>query len=227
MAAKRSTSRARRSPAAKKGPKKVHKKSSKKAPKKAPKKASKKASSSGAAPKPKRKKASRKRAASSPPTRVDGQVEQIQRVIDVMVAAGAVEVELEDAGTKLRVRLKEDRPVTMVASAEPRAAVATALEVPGVEAAPAGAAPEAAPTAAVGDVFESPMVGTFYRAPSPDAEPFVKEGDMVTADTVLCIIEAMKVMNEIKAEMDGQIVEITAQSGEPVEFGQPLFTIKS
>ncbi|HEY5752970.1 MAG TPA: acetyl-CoA carboxylase biotin carboxyl carrier protein [Chthoniobacterales bacterium] len=72
----------------------------------------------------------------------------------------------------------------------------------------------------------SPMVGTFYRAPSPEAAAFVGIGDRVTEDTVVCIIEAMKVMNEIKAEVSGVITEVLAENGKPVQFGQPLFKIK-
>jgi acetyl-CoA carboxylase biotin carboxyl carrier protein len=70
------------------------------------------------------------------------------------------------------------------------------------------------------------MVGTFYRAPGPDAAPFVEVGDRITKSTVVCIVEAMKVMNEIKAEADGEILEILVQNGEPVEFGQPLFLVR-
>ena len=72
----------------------------------------------------------------------------------------------------------------------------------------------------------SPMVGTFYRAPSPEAEPYVKEGDYVTEDTVVCIVEAMKLMNEIQAEVKGVIVKILAENGQLVEYGQPLFLVR-
>ena len=72
----------------------------------------------------------------------------------------------------------------------------------------------------------SPMVGTFYRAPSPGAKPFVEEGDIINPGDVVCIIEAMKLMNEIKAEVKGEIVKILVENGEPVEFGQPLFLIR-
>jgi acetyl-CoA carboxylase biotin carboxyl carrier protein len=75
--------------------------------------------------------------------------------------------------------------------------------------------------------FKSPMVGTFYRAPSPEAQAYVTEGERVTPDATLCIIEAMKVMNEIKAESSGEVVDILVENGEAVEFGQPLFLIKS
>jgi acetyl-CoA carboxylase biotin carboxyl carrier protein len=70
------------------------------------------------------------------------------------------------------------------------------------------------------------MVGTFYRAPAPDADPFVDVGDTIGPDTVVCIIEAMKVMNEIKAETSGTVLEVLVENGEPVEFGQPLFLLK-
>ena len=99
--------------------------------------------------------------------------------------------------------------------------------------APAAAAGAEAPEAAAeagpppGTVpFESPMVGTFYRAASPDADPFVSAGTQVNDETVICIIEAMKVMNEIKAETRGEVVEVLVENGEPVEFGQPLFLLK-
>ncbi|SFV68017.1 Biotin carboxyl carrier protein of acetyl-CoA carboxylase [hydrothermal vent metagenome] len=77
-----------------------------------------------------------------------------------------------------------------------------------------------------GDIIKSPMVGTFYRAPSPDAAPFVKEGDKVKKGDTLCIIEAMKIMNELEAEFDCEILEILVENGEPVEFDTPLFRVK-
>ena len=74
--------------------------------------------------------------------------------------------------------------------------------------------------------LESPMVGTFYRAPAPDAAPFVNEGDMVEEGQALCIIEAMKLMNEIEAEVAGEVVKIHPDNGQPVQFGDPIFTIR-
>jgi acetyl-CoA carboxylase biotin carboxyl carrier protein len=82
------------------------------------------------------------------------------------------------------------------------------------------------PPVQVGTPFTSPMVGTFYRASSPEAEPFTQVGASFGPDTTICIIEAMKVMNEIKAETSGRVVQILVQNGEPVEFGQPLFLIQ-
>ena len=93
---------------------------------------------------------------------------------------------------------------------------------------PAAAAPAAAPAVPAAPIktIDSPLVGTFYRAASPDAKPFAQVGDTVNADTVLCIIEAMKVMNEIKAEKSGVIKEILLENGQPVEFGQPMFVLE-
>ncbi|TNE88970.1 MAG: acetyl-CoA carboxylase biotin carboxyl carrier protein, partial [Deltaproteobacteria bacterium] len=101
--------------------------------------------------------------------------------------------------------------------------------------APVAAAPAAAPAPAANapaaddpnlKTIESPMVGTFYRAPNPDADVFVKVGDSVSPGKVLCIVEAMKLMNEIESEVSGTIVEILVENGQPVQFGQPLFKIR-
>ncbi len=157
---------------------------------------------------------------------LDERVAQIQRVIDLMVESGAVEVEMEAGGSRLRVRLKEDVPVPTIL-AQPGAPPAAAPYGAPLVARAAAPAPQAADEVeAEGEIFSSPMVGTLYQAPSPEAEPFVHVGDRVGPDTTLCIIEAMKVMNEIKAEMEGQIAAILVENGEPVEFGQPLFRIK-
>jgi len=140
-----------------------------------------------------------------------------------MVQKDVVEVELEEGSTRWRVRRTEPQTVTYAA---PPAMAMPALAVPHAAPAPShGAAPGAA-AEPQGEVFKSPMLGTFYRAASPEAEAFAKVGDRVTADRTLCIIEAMKVMNEIKAEREFEILEILVKNGEPVEFGQPLFLIR-
>ena len=91
---------------------------------------------------------------------------------------------------------------------------------------PQGAAPEAPPPSErAGHKVLSPMVGTFYRSPSPEAEPFVKIGDTINAGDTLCIIEAMKMMNQIESDVSGKVLAIEAESGEPIEFGQVLFVI--
>ncbi len=93
--------------------------------------------------------------------------------------------------------------------------------------APSAAAPAPAkPAVAEGHEITSPMVGTFYEAASPESPPYIKVGDTVSEETVVCIIEAMKVMNEIKAETKGIVTEVLAQNGKPVQFGQPLFRVK-
>ena len=102
-----------------------------------------------------------------------------------------------------------------------------AVPAPVPAAAPAAPAPSAPAAPALPAVtIDSPLVGTFYRAASPDTPPFVQVGDRVTPDTVLCIIEAMKVMNEVKAEKSGVIKEILIENGQPVEFDQPMFVLE-
>jgi len=197
MAAKRSSkkkSTTKKKPAARKAPAK---------------KAAKKAT--------KRKPAPRKSAA-------DDRLSQLERLVEMMVDKDVVEVELEEAGARWRVRRTEPQAVTYAAAAPmPMAAPAAAAPAAAPAAGDAGAAALAEPE---GEVFKSPMLGTFYSAPSPDAETFVKVGDRVNADTTLCIVEAMKVMNEIKAERDFEVLEVLVKNGEPVEFGQPLFLIR-
>ena len=132
--------------------------------------------------------------------------------------------EMEKDGFKLKLQ-KGAGDQTVFAPAP--VAAPTAPVMPGPAAAPA-----AAPTASEGDRGEalkdivSPMVGTFYRGSSPESPPFVDVGKEVTEETVVCIIEAMKVMNEIKAEAKGVIAEVVAESGKPVQFGQVLFRVR-
>lgn len=130
-----------------------------------------------------------------------------------------LKVELKDCNVSLRRGEKTVAAPVVVAPAP----VAAAPVAP----APAAAAPTAKEEAAApARTIDSPLVGTFYRAASPDADTFVNVGDRVTADTVVAIIEAMKVMNEIKAEKSGVIKEVLVENGQPVEFGQPLFVIE-
>lgn len=208
MAAKRSSkkSKTQKKPAARKAAKKPAKKATaKKAAKKASKPASRKA--------PARAK-----------SKGDDRLSQLERLVEMMVERDVVEVELEEAGARWRVRRTEPQAVAYAAA--PQMALPAPAALPAAVPAAGGAA--AAPAAAEpqGEVFKSPMVGTYYQSPSPDAEPFLKVGDRVNADTTLCIVEAMKVMNEIKAEREFEILEILVKNGEPVEFGQPMFTIR-
>jgi acetyl-CoA carboxylase biotin carboxyl carrier protein len=159
-------------------------------------------------------------------------LKEIKLVIDLMTKNGLSEFELEKGDFKLRVKrgpggewISSTTPVAPAQSTvihhhpAPLAAISAAAP-----AAPAFSAPP--PAAAGGAQIVSPMVGTFYRSPSPDAPPYVEPGQEVNEDTVVCIIEAMKVMNEIKAETRGIIVEVLAQNGKPVEFGKPLFSVR-
>ena len=132
-----------------------------------------------------------------------------------------LKVELKDCNVSLRRGEKTVAAPVVVAPAP----VAAAPAAP-VAAAPAAPAAAQSAAAAPAKTIDSPLVGTFYRAASPDADAFVNVGDRVTADTVIAIIEAMKVMNEIKAEKSGVIKEILVENGQPVEFGQPLFVIE-
>ena len=149
----------------------------------------------------------------------------LKRILKFMEDAGLVEVELEVEGVK--VRLKKSgadvipTPVVSVPSL-PGAAPAAPVAAP----AP-GAAEPAAPAASGALVVKAPMVGTFYRAPSPQSPPFVVAGDTVEEGQTLCLIEAMKLMNEIKAEKAGRIVKILVENGQGVEFDQPLFEFEA
>ena len=146
-------------------------------------------------------------------------IEEIESLARMMSEYDLSEFKIKIEGCNLCIRRgAQETPVVVAAPAAVAAAPAAAP-------AAAEAAPAAAPAAARVSI-DSPLVGTFYRAASPDAAPFVNVGDKVTPDTVVAIIEAMKVMNEIKAEKGGVIKEILVENGLPVEFGQPLFVIE-
>ena len=142
---------------------------------------------------------------------------KIKSLVELMNENALAEVDLEEEGMK--VRLKKFGAGVHVG--------APAVHAAPVPAASAGApAAKPAPTGEKGPSIQSPMVGTFYRAAAPGAKPFVEPGGKVGKDTVVCIIEAMKVMNEIKAECEGTVEEVLVQNGQAVEFGQPLFLLR-
>jgi acetyl-CoA carboxylase biotin carboxyl carrier protein len=148
-------------------------------------------------------------------------IKLIKQVADLMKRTDISEFELEEEGFKLRLSRKNgEAPQIVQTPPAPASAPAPA---------PAPAPEEAAPAAEEKgvSVITSPMVGTFYRAASPESPPFVDVGAKVGAETVVCIIEAMKVMNEIQAEMSGKVVEVLVENGEAVEYGQPLFKVKT
>jgi acetyl-CoA carboxylase biotin carboxyl carrier protein len=152
----------------------------------------------------------------------------IHRLIRMMERGEVSELEIEDEQAGLRIKLR--RGPGVIATPPPVVGIVhgapIAAPVPVAAAAPTdGSSGPAAPSRTGAIEIKSPMVGTFYRASSPENEPFVSAGTRVGADTVVCIIEAMKVMNEIKAETSGEIVEILVENGDPVEYGQPLFLV--
>lgn len=142
-------------------------------------------------------------------------LKKVKELIDIMKENDLVELEVVDGDSKVHLKGPQMAMPMMTAMSAPAAPVAPAAD--------------AAPAEAVDDglvEIPSPIVGTFYQASSPDAEAYAKVGDTVQPDTVVCIIEAMKVMNEIKAEIAGTIVEILCKDGEAIEFGQALFKVR-
>ena len=154
------------------------------------------------------------------------ELEHIKAIIAMMKDNDLSEFSMEQDGLKIRIKRGPEgfQPsVTLPPGAPPQPAAA-AVAAPASAAAPLAPAP--APVATDAKHIVSPMVGTFYRAPSPDAPAYVEVGQGVDPETVVCIIEAMKVMNEIKAEVKGVITEVLAENAKPVEFGQKLFAVR-
>ena len=143
-------------------------------------------------------------------------IEKVRELLKSLEASSVEELEIETEGLKLKVKFKRgEAPATSVEKV-PAAANTEVVKEPETEEKPEENY----------YVVESPMVGTFYRAPAPGAEPFVKEGDYVEKGQTLCIIEALKVMNEIESEVSGIVRKILVENGQPVEYGQPLFYIE-
>lgn len=149
-------------------------------------------------------------------------VKEIKEMINLMNENGLVELEIEKDGLKLRLRksnggIQQEISVVPVPHVVAEAAGAPALGITAVTT-------EAAAKGLI--EIKSPMVGTFYRAPTPDAAPYVQEGQDIDVGQVVCIVEAMKLMNEIKAEVRGKVVKILVENADPVEYGQTLFLIE-
>jgi acetyl-CoA carboxylase biotin carboxyl carrier protein len=149
-------------------------------------------------------------------------VRRIRRLVELMKEHDLNEIDLREGATRIQLRRGSEPVVT---AAPPRPAAAPAAAAPSPAAAPA--APESPPKTdeAHMAVVKSPMVGTFYAAPDPDSAPYVKVGDHIGPETTVCIVEAMKVFNQIPAEVSGRIVAVLATNGQSVEFGQPLFKV--
>jgi acetyl-CoA carboxylase biotin carboxyl carrier protein len=149
-------------------------------------------------------------------------LKDIKAIIDLMKKNSITEFELERQDSKIKLKRglngnppsvqNDEAPITGPIPVLPTIPIATS------------AAPAALATGEID--IKSPMIGTFYRAPSPEAGNYVETGSEVNADTVVCIIEAMKVMNEIKSEVKGTITQVLVENGKPVEFGQPLFKVR-
>ena len=149
--------------------------------------------------------------------------EEICELIRLVGSSGVANVEVEHAGSRVRI---EGRTQTVVAQAAPSVTVAT----PGSQPAPeAPVAPESGGSAPDEDdlhPISSPIVGTFYRAPNPDADPYVKVCDFDEQGQTLCIVEAMKLMNEIEADISGTVVKVLPENAQPVEYGESLFMVR-
>ena len=162
-------------------------------------------------------------------------LKEIEKLIDVLIDRQVTEFEMEQNGAKIRV-MRGNHPVSNSVVPEAYLSTPGAPAPSPANASPSPPAPEpvpvagslAAETESTEDlhIMKSPIVGTFYAAPAPDAPPFAKIGDVVQLGQVLCIIEAMKLMNELESEVAGEIVRIYVESGQPVEYGQSLFAIK-
>ena len=169
--------------------------------------------------------------------------EQIKELIELVATRGLQGLEIERSGFRLKVDGQAASPQLVYAApapepslaAAPAAGTAAPLALPVLPAAPAAkatASPAAAQAEKAGPpagshIINSPIVGTFYRSPSPTAPAFVEVGSRVKKGQVLCIIEAMKLMNEIESDVDGEILEIYPQNAQPVEFGEPLFAVRA
>jgi acetyl-CoA carboxylase biotin carboxyl carrier protein len=153
---------------------------------------------------------------------------KLKKLIDLVQESGIAELEITEGEERVRIASGGAVTVTPLGAA---AAAPAAVPAPQAAAAPIAAGAAAAPPAAApppgaeGHVVKSPMVGTFYRAPAPDAKPFIEVGGAVKEGQIICVIEAMKLMNEIEADASGTIRAILVENGQPVEYGQALFII--
>jgi acetyl-CoA carboxylase biotin carboxyl carrier protein len=151
-------------------------------------------------------------------------IRKIKKLIELLEESGIAEIEIKEGEEAVRISrmppavIAQPPPVTHLTSVPATSAAPAVAEVAAVSAAPTPKASE--------HVITAPMVGTFYASPSPGAKPFVEIGDEITVGQVLCIIEAMKMMNQIEADRAGRLASVMARNGDPVEFGQPLFVVE-
>lgn len=148
-------------------------------------------------------------------------IRKVKKLIELLEESDIAEIEIHEGEESVRISRTSSvaqtvaMPATFAAGAPPAAA-------PAAPAAPEATAEEEVPE---GHLIRSPMVGTFYRAPTPGAKPFITEGDSVNAGDTLCIIEAMKILNQIESDKSGKVVKILVENGQPVEYDQPMFVI--
>jgi acetyl-CoA carboxylase biotin carboxyl carrier protein len=153
--------------------------------------------------------------------------DELKQLMEYLESSSFIEFEMEREGIKIKLvrRPPHSEPPAVATTAAPNSAGAPVIATPGP--APAAVQPQAVSAAADVHLVKSPIVGTFYRAGSPDAKPFVGPGDRVSKGQVMCIVEAMKLMNEIEADIDGEVMDVLVSNGQPVEFGEPLFRVRT
>jgi acetyl-CoA carboxylase biotin carboxyl carrier protein len=158
---------------------------------------------------------------------------ELKELIEFLIEKDIAEFELERGDVKVRIKRAAEPAVTVTSTAAPHFAVPSAQPFPAAAAAPSTPAPVETPKPAAPAVepdlhiVRSPIVGTFYESPSPGSPPFVKPGDMIEVGQLLCIVEAMKLMNEIEADVAGEVVKRLVNNGQPIEYGQELFQIRA
>lgn len=148
-------------------------------------------------------------------------IRKVKKLIELLEESNIAEIEIHEGEESVRISRASTVAPAMIAAPAATPAAAPAPAAPRT--------PSAAPAAAEepeGHIIRSPMVGTFYRAPSPGAKPFVTDGQSVSSGETLCIIEAMKILNQIESDKSGKIVEILVENGQPVEYNEPLFVIE-
>ncbi len=145
-------------------------------------------------------------------------IKEIRELIELIERSNIEEFEMERSGVRIRISKTLSGPVVTQAP--------TVAGTPSPDSSEKIQTEETAEKEEKNHIFTAPIVGTFYLTPKPDAEPFVKAGDHVTESTVLCVIEAMKIFNQIECDLEGDIIRILVENGQPVEYGQPLFEIQ-
>lgn len=153
-------------------------------------------------------------------------IRKVKKLIELLEESGINEIEIHEGEESVRISRGSNATTSVITTAAPPAHHAVAGPAPAPIATAAADTPAPAEAVTNGHVMRAPMVGTFYRSPSPGAKPFTEVGSTVKAGDTLCIIEAMKMLNQIEADVSGTVVEILGENGQPVEFDQPLFVIE-